>query len=199
MSAVDKNIERRIVRYLDGELNADEELELNREILRDPEAHRLLEEYRRIDELSAAVLELAVPPREPGIDRVALKWPRRSRRLRRSHFAWWLLPGAMAAALVVAVMTGPGSTPAPRQHALSPQPQSLPKVDSTPVPMNGSNGLQHRVSDMEPRRRVIRDVTRNIFGVLGEDGSIYWIEVDQIRTIKRPNTRAASKAPVEEL
>ena len=64
MSAVDKDIERLIVRHLDGALSADEELELNRAILRDPDAHRLLEEYRRIDEFSAAVLDQVLPATE---------------------------------------------------------------------------------------------------------------------------------------
>ena len=60
MSDVNEQLERRMIRSLDGALTEDEELELNRELIRDPEAHRLMAEYRAVDGLAAAALDRVV-------------------------------------------------------------------------------------------------------------------------------------------
>jgi hypothetical protein len=92
-------LEDRICRALDGELSASERAELDRELLRDPEARRLMDHYRRIDRQAAAALRAAfgsdatsplraAGPRRPG--QRAAKWR-------------WGSIGVAAAALLVAV------------------------------------------------------------------------------------------------
>ncbi len=200
MSAVNKDIERLIVRSLDGALSADEELELNREILRNPQAHRLLEDYRRIDEFSSAVLDRVVPAKETVVVPATSDRRREPRRAGRSHPVWWLLPGAMAAALAAAVVYGPGVIPPPGRESTD---ESWKKLSETPPAHTFTNGIngaaQHRVSDTTPRRRVTRDIYRDVFGVVGEDGNIYWIEVDRTRTIKRPYSRSSRRRSAGEL
>ena len=46
---IDERTELLINRRLDGELGEDEALELNKRLIRSPEARRLLEEYSRIE------------------------------------------------------------------------------------------------------------------------------------------------------
>ncbi len=75
MNPSDKDIERLIVRRLDGALTPDEELELDRQIIRDPQVRRLLEEYQRIDEWAAAALDAAL------VDRTAAVGHHRSRQV----------------------------------------------------------------------------------------------------------------------
>ncbi|MCH7597054.1 MAG: hypothetical protein IID35_10895, partial [Planctomycetes bacterium] len=52
MSNIDENLERLIVRSLDGDLSEDEQLDLDRELIRNPDALRLMEEYGSIDRLA---------------------------------------------------------------------------------------------------------------------------------------------------
>ncbi len=41
--------------------------------------------------------------------------------------------------------------------------------------------------------RIRRVTGREVLGVVGEDGNIYWIEVDRIRTIRRPIAGSAAE------
>jgi hypothetical protein len=43
---------------------------------------------------------------------------------------------------------------------------------------------------MNDRPRIKRSAGRDAFGIMGDDGNIYWIEVDRIWTLKkaRPGT-----------
>ena len=61
MSNPEHDLERLIVRYLDSELTEEEELELNRELIRNPEAQQLLDDYRRADDLAVAALNRVIP------------------------------------------------------------------------------------------------------------------------------------------
>ena len=188
------DIERLIVRHLDGEITADEDLELSREIIRNPEARRMLEEYQRVDVLAGASLRRALSddgdtfelkPVEPG--RAAS--PRRALRY---HRAWLLVSGAIAAAVLAIVIPRPVLQPSPEAPAIAERLQSTPTFPANSAPANRSlmrhigSGLPHGALP-----RVKRDTGREVFGVMGDDGSIYWIEVDRIRTIRRPRDQSA--------
>lgn len=186
MPDASRDIERLIVRQLDGELSEEEQLELNRELIRDPAARQLLEDYQGIDGLAGEALNWALADRalgfEPG---TVVRAPQAARR-RGGARGWWLLAGAVAAALLALV------TPHP---VLRPTGESLkPMVDRAPMasvpcvqnPSPAGNGQVPMRTVGAPLPRVRRDTGREIFGIVGENGGIYWIEVDRTRTIRRP-------------
>ena len=57
---VNDNLERRVNRLLDGELTDEQRADLQRELLRDPAAHRLMEQYARQDDLCRRALDTAL-------------------------------------------------------------------------------------------------------------------------------------------
>ena len=65
MTEFDEQIERLIVRKLDGELSLEEEHELNKVLIRSPEAHQLLDEYARQDELVASMMKAEIGSAAP--------------------------------------------------------------------------------------------------------------------------------------
>ena len=77
MSNVNEHLERLIVRSLDGALSEDDELALNRELIRNPEARRLMAAYRTVDELSVAALDEVTVGASPVFD--AMAWTRAAR------------------------------------------------------------------------------------------------------------------------
>ena len=200
MARVGEDIEKLIVRRLDGELSEDEQLELDRELIRNPAAQRLMEEYKRIDDLAAAALDHALGDDPVSLDpadlpvRQAGRKPAGAIRQRRqasnlTYASRWLVPGAAAAALLAILVARFPLTPPPdsslserermagRDLTLSPERVSPPKD----ITRNAGTGAP-------PGFR--RDTGREIIGVVGEDGNIYWIEVERVRTIKRPRPRA---------
>ncbi|MGB2986808.1 MAG: hypothetical protein WBE26_13125 [Phycisphaerae bacterium] len=184
MSPVDKDIERLIVRELDGQLSEDEQLKLNRELIRNPEAHRMMEEYRRIDELASRALEQALGDDRMTLDPTTLPSCAERRPARRFHRGWWLAPGAVAAALLAIVIArfpiAPSSDPTMVEREVGAPKKVVPVIPGAP----GPEGLMRTVGT--DGRRIRRDTGREVFGVLGDDGNIYWIEVDRTRTIERP-------------
>jgi hypothetical protein len=200
MERAGKDIERLISRHLDGALTEDEELELSRELIRNPEARRVMEESRRIDALAGAALDRAVPNREISFDPSTLITDRAPRCRQHYNRGWWLIPGALAAALLAVVVnratlpdaSGPQVVERPDRHPIAAQvvgPQT-----------GGANGVMQQVGATPvPRRQIKRDIAREVYGILGEDGRIYWIEVDRRRTIRRPNAESKYRPAYEEL
>ena len=186
MADMDKEIEKLIVRCLDGELSEDEQLLLNHELIRNPEARRLMEECKRIAELAAAAIGHELGEDRMPLDPLTLPDRTRSQPFRHYHRGWWLVPGAIAAALLAIVVARfPAVAPTPtsvannsRQHANV----VLPRIS----PAGQQQGVMRTVGTNPAGTSIKRDTGREILGVVGDDGSIYWIEVDRIRTIKRP-------------
>ncbi len=197
MAEVNKDIERLIVRGLDGELGDDEQLTLDRELIRNPDAHRLMEEYKRIDELSAAALDQALAGDRLPLDPDTLPSRSQSARVRRHHRGWWLVPGTIAAA-VLAVMVARYPVTQPSDSRVADRAsQRGEHAPSTIRDSSHPNGLMRTVGDAPFRTSpsIKRNTGREVLGVLGEDGNIYWIEVDRIRTVKR----SPLAAPPQEL
>ena len=187
MSTVNERIELLIIRRLDGELTPADELELDRELIKSPEARTLLEEYRRIDAeaasaLSEALAERVVPlsPAEP----IASSRPRAA-----YSRAWWLLPLAVAAAaaLVISFMGLPTGGPeiagapvgGPNADTAAAQPRTpayIPEIGSGVYQAGFRTDLLDRATD-----------TESLY-ILGNDGNVYVIEQQRIRTARTPNS-----------
>ncbi|HEY3242682.1 MAG TPA: hypothetical protein VGM03_04950 [Phycisphaerae bacterium] len=191
------DIERLIVRKLDGELSADEQLALDRAVLRDPEARRMLEDYQQIDALAAQILDerlsgaAATANGELRIAQDGAERPIKSQSARRLPAAtgnpqsrysrwWWLLPAAAAAALFVPLMLRT-TTPTALQPAVVIAPQ--PVVDE-PVP----RALQPMpVSSPVRRAASVSDqaIDQDVYYVVGDDGRIYMIEHERQQDFTR--------------
>lgn len=190
---MNKDIERLIVRGLDQELSEDEKLRLDRELIRNPEAHRLMEEYKRIDELAAAAIGQALDEDRMPLDPDTLPARAEPAPLRGRHRGWWLVPGAIAAALL-AIMTArfPATPPPQTQVAEITRPAPTSVVPTFPHAPR-SDGLMRTVGTNPGDTRIRRITGREVLGVVGEDGNIYWIEVDRILTIRRPIAGTAAE------
>ena len=75
-------------------------------------------------------------------------------------------------------------------------------VQSPPEEIAGSRANRARemmrdVSTSPFGQRIKRDTGREVFGVVGDDGNVYWIQVDRIRTMRRPRLPAPSWHPDE--
>ncbi len=187
MNRVGKDIERLISRHLDGELTEADELELNRELIRNPEAHRLMEEYRRTDDLAGAALSQAMGEKGTTLDPSSLPDRHRTRAVA-GHRSWrWLIPGAIAAALAALLIPRPELGRVDRPVATN---DTLMISPSTAVqPWAGQRDEMFRNVNLPITRR---HTGRDIFGVVGDDGNIYWIEVERTRTIRRPRRRSVT-------
>jgi anti-sigma factor RsiW len=91
---VDEHAERLIVRWLDGEISAAELAELQKTLGADPAARRLLEEYRRNDDLSRRALAALISGPAPVETS-------RSGRLARRGGTWVAWGMAVAAAVAL--------------------------------------------------------------------------------------------------
>ncbi len=188
MSNIDERLERLIVRSLDGALSEDEQLNLDRELIRNPNAHRLMEEYRSIDSLAVASLEAFVCNEDFQLEAPSGIGAQRERR-GRNHRGWMLVPGAIAAALLAIVIPRPGSL-SPEQGGAVVQ-QAAP---TTPRDFAGARQLQNQgmmrpVANGVSRPSVQRRTGRDLIGVIGDDGNLYWIEVERTRTVRFPQRR----------
>lgn len=190
MSHIDERVERLINRRLDGALTEEEQLELNRELIRNPEANRLLEEYQQIDELACVAMMKALDREEtvPVLNKQLRPVPQRVAATQKQWRVWWLVPGAIAAALLAIAMS--------RFTMINPN--SIARN----APSNGE--IRHRLpveqsnnmtvgfpTDNQPR--INRKTNRNGYGVIGQDGKLYWIEVDHIRTVTRPSPQTEAQ------
>lgn len=180
MSGNSIDYERLIARRLDGVITDEEMLSLDRELLRDPELRRTLEAYERIDALSADALLSAVGTDPTSVDLDAITSPARTLRMRRAHRGWFLIPGAIAAALLALVVPMPDFAGKDRPIVVNERP-SMPMTMERPTrPVSVSEGLLRNVNTTK------RSTGRDVIGVIDEDGNVYWIEVDRTRTIRVP-------------
>ena len=190
MSNVNERIERLIGRHLDGVSSPDEELELSRELIRNPEAHQMLEEYRRIDSLAGAALDEVLGQQRCVVDPTKLTdrlTSSKAREAGRHPRVWWLVPGAIAAALLMLFLVRDPATTLLDRRMMQPDGMIVANhrdVGMEPVRRASSVSAPERAS---PLRRVRRDTFRDLLGVVGDDGNTYWFQVDRIRTTREPN------------
>ncbi len=190
MSKVSYDLEALIVRHLDSELTEEQELELNRELIRNPEARQMLADYRKADELAVAALNQVIPGEE-GLKTAPMPAVTSPPRRAGYYRAWWIIPGAVAAAIMALMIPNPSVLPkqdGPVQITNTP-PSSYSGLRE--AQRGGAQDLMRNVGTYPVGSRIKRDTGREVFGVVGDDGSVYWIQVDRIRTLKRPGRHVA--------
>lgn len=207
---LDEEMERRIVRQLDGELGDCEREELTRQLLRSPEARRRMEEYAAADARAAEALRAAFTQAGP----VSLRHGQSARRHPRSTWRRWAVPAAAAAVLLAAGGgylghllvpggddgPGPGRPTVARENGAAVEPPAglerliwqvwdLAPEDSLsgvrPAALTGPPPVGD-VSVPLPRiqgpRRMRRAVDRHIFSVYdATDNTVYLLGVDRVR------------------
>ncbi len=191
MSKVNEQSERLIVRSLDGMLTSEEELELNRLLIRDPAARLLRDEYALLDSQASRALREQDTDRPIDLDAVFSAATPQSNRSWRVHRGWLMIPGAIAAAVLAMVIPRPdfpqrmGESTRPGGGAISLTTPSDPWATH-------ENGLMRTVGTVP---RVRSNTGREIIGVVGDDGNLYWIEVERTRTIRIPPSSGGARSP----
>lgn len=173
------NSELWISRLLDGELTEDEQLQVNRALLREPDMMRLRDDYQKIDSLAASALD-SLRSGTVDVDAVfAAAPPQTQRVVVRGRRGWILIPGAIAAALLAMVVPGPAYRP------------------STPIVTDGSalyspnggsywGGGSELATPVSALPRIRSQTGRDVIGAMDESGNLYWIEVEKKRTERWP-------------
>ncbi len=184
MPPVNARIEQLIVRRLDGELTDDERLELDRALMRDPRARRLLQESERIDALAGAALT-AVVERDGQDDTGGLSYVAPAAARPSYSRVWWAMPAAMAAAVALGAILLPQRTETPtlvQVDSITTQPSEIEHRPRT-LRNNPDAGLR-QASYRSPG--VERAVQQNLLYIVGDDGRIYVIDQQRIRTKRQP-------------
>ncbi|MFQ5462079.1 MAG: hypothetical protein ACE5E5_05570 [Phycisphaerae bacterium] len=192
MKAKHGHLEYLISKRLDDLLDEDEQLMLDRRLIRDPEARRMMDAYREADDLAAAALGEAVVDRSDGLDPQAwIEGVSQPGTVQRAPRWWWLVPGSIAAGmLAILVNSLTFAPPRPVGTQMAEGTKLQPSVGRVaPVSAPSTHNVARNVS-MPPRQKIRRDVIHNTYGIMGREGVLYWIEVDRMRTIKRPNPKA---------
>ncbi len=178
---LDERIELLISRELDGELNADERMELDKAILRDPEVREVLDKSRRIDELAGVGLGVQITATTEPVELP-------SQPLRSHHSSSWWLPASVAAAIMVAAFLGlftqkgGGDRLAVNPSGVSP---ILPDIVNQPLSPR-ENGPIRQVGSRDGMMNGRRD--SGVFTILGEDGNLYLIQIDRVQAVQKTPT-----------
>jgi hypothetical protein len=185
-----EQLELLINRALDAQISEADELELNRSLIRDPEMMRLRDDYHKMDVLATHALGSIRGGASVDLEAVFAAAPVKiSSRRMAPHRGWLMIPGAIAAALLAMVIpdpNGPTTTQTPMvvdQGSLF----SVPGTNSW-----GENGLARPVSTVP---RVQRQTGTDVIGVVGDDGNLYWIEVERKKTVRWPGATTLPADP----
>jgi anti-sigma factor RsiW len=183
MPEIDERTERLINRKLDGEITPDEELELNKILIRSPATRALLERSAGYDELARAALRQELgeytPPRLEVVAGGALPVPRVARRR-----SWWsgVSGGALAACLVlIASVWQPALRPGGNRDGAAPHLAG--NVALAEPPRVGGDEMQTLPEYLEVPRRQRQAVDRSFIGVYDKRTNRYFVlEVRHVRT-----------------
>ena len=181
---IDERTEVLINRRLDGELMEDEALELNKRLIRSPEARHLFEEYERMDSAAADALHSFLSTENPA-------QPERNIAAIVEHRGWASRLGigirAVAAALLLATMI---HVPASWRTG---SPVTDPSRPDGSIPMSAAAAPMTLASDplaVEGPREETQRLHRNVVGVWDEETqSVYVLELDQRAQRVVPVTR----------
>ncbi len=177
---MNERLEQLINRRLDGELTESESLELDKMLIRSPEARALFEDYQQMDSLAGECLRTALTDEletRPSLDATG------TRRTGWHTMRQWVGLGA-AAALIALILAGlpwiwkADAPPATPMVNRSDPPAS---TNASPVPVNAQDAtiLGHRNRQQH--------ITRNIIGVMDEENqSLYLLEVQREDTTVQP-------------
>ena len=195
MDAIDKKIERLINRKLDGELSPEEQLELDKELLRCPAARALYESYSELDELVGEVISECTGY-ETGNNPIAANCRPEIYQKRPNH-RWMFFASALAASLALVVFwntpdrisksgypTTSGNAPVNQTRIADSRMPTEGKVQPT-INQRFNDAGVWRVKGNNSER-VNRLTDRNVIVVPGEDGEIYLLNLDRIREVRLP-------------
>lgn len=182
MNTRDDQFDELISRSLDGALSEDEQLAFDREVLRDVEKRRELEAWQQADRIAGRVVCSETPERDVSAE--ALDWIRERPQRRRlvMHRGWFLVPGAIAAALLAVFVARMNESQQPTSVADNSRQPFVGQVTDTPVSPQDVGVFT--VSET-PKQKLQRNLYRDVIAVPGEDGRIYWIETDWLRTMRQ--------------
>jgi len=179
---IDERTEQLTNRKLDGELTEVESLELNRMLIRSPEARTLLDEYERTDDLAASAMAavLAGRPEHAHHPAEIRTWTTTGQRWR-----WRSRRGlGVAVAALIAVMIGGlpngrlGSDVSPRYPS-----DSIAPIEAGVMPFDWAGS----VPVMEGPRQEKEQIQRNVIAVYDpRTQRVYLLEIDQIRSMSVP-------------
>jgi len=175
---IDQKTERLINRKLDGELTESESLELNKALIRSPNARALFEDYQETDVLASdALLALLSDRRASSRSDEMPVLPRR-----RPPLVCNGLGVAVAAVLVVMI----GGWP-PGGHVPTPQ-AAGPSTDPGPAVASLLPGILSPSKEViNGPRRQNQSIQREVIGVFDQETqSIYFLERDHIQTTTVP-------------
>jgi len=98
--------------------------------------------------------------------------------MRPGHRVWSLVPGALAASLViVTLLSSLQRPPAPTGDDVGPT-----------IQVAGFPGAAAAFAAPRPAPALVdRHADTDLIGIRGADGNIYFIEIDRIRTLSRPS------------
>jgi hypothetical protein len=152
MAKIDEQFELLISRQLDGELSPEEELELNKQLIKSPAARELMEEYERNDHLAKMALRAALSPEE---FRPLLQAESARHALERWKRALWGMGSVAAVAAAIAIVfLVPGllSTRQPADNSASGPVAQASSEDVSVGVMNGQDSSSlNRLERVGPR------------------------------------------------
>lgn len=203
MRDVSEHIERLITRKLDGEITVDEALELDRELIRSPQARALFDECRRLDQLAAACIKSSVGHRSDDAPVLVIGGPAVKSPVGHRRHAWIWAAAAMAACLALVVIwnTPNGNESADRlaerriesavpqftgQHGPRPQ-VGMPRVG---VPGNDV-GVYRTADTLPPPVDRVTDV--GMILVPAADGNYFMLPVEHTREFIQRNNQGTWK------
>ena len=206
--AMTERIELLISRRLDGRITESEQLELDRALIRYPEWRAMFEATERIDAVCGATIreELVGVGDGGGIEVSARAMSSIGEKVtgsRRRSRLWWLMPSAVAACIVWLMVTEAFEVGGERQR---PAIVEVGTPDRGIAPAGGLTGGSLAPTLARPAlgdatlgdsRRGFRrtslgpDVMErrrdsNMYGIIGEDGRIYLIELERVRSYRFP-------------
>lgn len=184
------NIELLINKALDAQISEASEHALNRSLIRDPEMMRLRDDYQKLDAMAGDALNSLRGGKAVDFDAVfsaaTVRTPRRSMT---PHRGWLLIPGAIAAALLAVVI------PDPTQMQSKTPPVIVDQSSLFPTQGTGPWSGERLARPVSTAPRIQRQTGTDVIGVVGDDGNLYWIEVERKKTVRWPSGSAATPDP----
>ncbi|UCD29358.1 MAG: hypothetical protein JSV03_02425 [Planctomycetota bacterium] len=184
---IDERTELLINRKLDGELSRAESLELDKLLIRSPEARALLEEYQGNDSLAAETLHKVIS-NENAVNDFTASW-NQSIKTRKQRVRYLTTGAAIAAVITLAVLIGSIPTDQPTQQPIVHNTTDMDnKIDEPSMVAHAAqNKKLTPLRVIEGPRREQERTLRDVFGVYDpQTKSVYFLEANHTQTTAVP-------------
>ncbi|UCG34165.1 MAG: hypothetical protein JSU68_05925 [Phycisphaerales bacterium] len=185
MRSVDEQTERLIVRKLDGELSLAEEHELNKVLIRSPEARALLDSYSEQDRLASGLVSEEVGScAPPDLALVTAGAGSLSPRRHAKSWAASFAAGLMVACLALfAILLRPAMLPVQPNGA---DEARVAGSSSLGLPVGGGDRFEQLPKYFELPQTERQELDRQFIGVYDEKtGRVYILEVRRVSNSRR--------------